>query len=207
MAIKTSKAVGRPRSFDTDEALDKAVRLFWRHGYEATAMSDLVVALGISAPSIYAAFGNKAQLFEKAVDRYSATFSVDLYGPINDPKLTTLAAVKGLFERACHIFSEPNTPAGCFMFSAAAAVSPASANIENMLRERRARAEMRLAERLAEGVAKSELSTICDPKADAKYLNCVLEGMSVQARDGASLAELQLIARRTTAAWWQDSKP
>lgn len=193
---------GRPRTFDADQALDKAVRLFWRHGYEATSMADLVAALGVGAASLYAAFGNKAGLFAKAVDRYAATFSVTLYGSINDPNLTAQEAVEGLFERAARLFSEPATPAGCFMYSAAAAVSPASGAIEALLRDKRAAAEARLADRLAQGIADGELIPDTDPQASARYLNCVLEGMSVQARDGTTYAELQQIARRALIGWY-----
>ena len=148
---KARRAAGRPRAFDTDAALDKAVRLFWQRGYEATSMADLVAETGVAAASLYAAFGNKAGLFAAVIERYAATFSVHLYAPIDDPSLSTYEAVKGLLERAASSFSEPGTPAGCFMYSAAAAVSPASAAIECLLRDKRIAAEALLIERLRRG--------------------------------------------------------
>ena len=114
---KARRGAGRPRAFNTDAALDKAVRLFWQRGYEATSMADLVAETGVAAASLYAAFGNKAGLFAAVIERYAATFSVHLYAPINDPALSTYDAVKGLLERAASSFSEPGTPAGCFMYS------------------------------------------------------------------------------------------
>ena len=97
---KARRGAGRPREFNTDAALDKAVRLFWQRGYEATSMADLVAETGVAAASLYAAFDNKAGLFAAVIERYSATFSVHLYAPINDPALSTYEAVKGLLERA-----------------------------------------------------------------------------------------------------------
>ncbi|MBR9653595.1 TetR/AcrR family transcriptional regulator [Thalassovita aquimarina] len=192
---------GRPRRFDKYAALDKAVRLFWRHGYEATSMSDLVAAMGIGAPSLYAAFGNKADLFAAVVDRYGATFSATLYGPINDPDLTVREAVEGLFDRAARLFTEPETPAGCFMYSAATAVSPSSGSIEKLLRERRLEAEAHLAERLQNGVEAEQLPSDLDPVPLARFFNCVLEGMSMQARDGATEEDLRKISLQAMKAW------
>lgn len=203
MAAETAqrRAAGRPREFDANVALDKAVRLFWRHGYEATSMADLVAALGVGAPSLYAAFGNKAQLFTKALERYAETFSVTLYGVIDDPFLTTQAAVEILFDQAARQFSEPETPGGCFMYSAAAAVSPTSGAIEVLLRGERAEFETRLATRLVQGISRGDMRSNIDPIATAKYLNCILQGMSLQARDGAKYADLKSIAQRALASW------
>lgn len=195
------RSAGRPRTFDTNAALDKAVRLFWQQGYEATSMSDLVTELGVAAASLYAAFGNKAGLFEAVVERYASTFSVALYAPVNDPELSTYEAVKGLLTRAAATFSEPDTPAGCFMYSAAAAVSPASASIERLLRDRRIEAEGVLAARLQHGIARGDLSDDANPTLLAKFLNTVMEGMSVQARDGATKDELLAIADMTLDRW------
>jgi AcrR family transcriptional regulator len=203
MAAETAqrRVAGRPREFDANVALDKAVRLFWRHGYEATSMADLVASLGIGAPSLYAAFGNKAQLFAKALERYAATFSVTLYDVIGDPSLTTLAAVEKLFDQAARQFSEPDTPGGCFMYSAAAAVSPTSGAIEALLRGKRAEFEARLAERLMQGISRGDMRSSINPVATAKYLNCILQGMSLQARDGARYADLKSIVQRALASW------
>lgn len=198
---KTRRGVGRPRTFDIDAALDKAVRLFWQRGYEATSMSDLVEELGVAAASLYAAFGNKAGLFEAVVDRYAATFSAALYAPVNDPQLSTYDAIKDLLARAAANFSEPDTPAGCFMYSAAAAVSPASASIERLLRDRRIGAESVLAARLEKGIVQGDLAEDTNPVALAKFINAIMEGMSVQARDGATLDELQAIARMALDRW------
>src|ERR687895_845688 len=65
-----SRPAGRPREFDQDEALDTALEVFWRQGYEGTSLGELTVAMGINRPSLYAAFGNKEALFRKALDRY-----------------------------------------------------------------------------------------------------------------------------------------
>lgn len=198
---RARRRAGRPRVFDTDAALDKAVRLFWQRGYEATSMADLVAETGVAAASLYAAFDNKAGLFAAVVERYAATFSVHLYAPINDPALSTYEAVKGLLERAASSFSEPGTPAGCFMYSAAAAVSPASAAIECLLRDKRIAAEALLIERLQRGAAQGELAANTDPAVLGKFINTVMEGMSVQARDGATIDELLSIAKMALDRW------
>jgi AcrR family transcriptional regulator len=198
---QTKRSAGRPRTFDANAALDKAVRLFWQRGYEATSMSDLVAELGVGAASLYAAFGNKAGLFEAVVERYASTFSVALYAPVNDPGLSTYDAVKGLLTRAAATFSEPDTPAGCFMYSAAAAVSPASASIERLLRDRRIEAEGVLAARLEGGIVQGDLSEEANPATLAKFINAIMEGMSVQARDGATKDELLAIARMALDRW------
>ena len=164
-------------------------------------MSDLVSELGVGAASLYAAFGNKAGLFAAVVERYASTFSVALYAPVNNPELSTRDAVKELLERAAATFSEPETPAGCFMYSAAAAVSPASASIALMLRTKRSEAEALLAERLRKGIAHGDLPKNADPVLLAKFVNTVMEGMSVQARDGATTEELRSIVNMTLEVW------
>ena len=154
-------------------------------------MADLVAETGVAAASLYAAFDNKAGLFAAVIERYAATFSVHLYAPINDPALSTYEAVKGLLDRAASSFSEPGTPAGCFMYSAAAAVSPASAAIECLLRDKR----------LQRGAAQGELAANTDPAVLGKFINTVMEGMSVQARDGATINELLSIAKMALDRW------
>lgn len=195
------RVAGRPRNFDPAKVLDKAVRLFWRNGYEATSMSDLVAELGVGAPSLYAAFGNKADLFSAAVERYVCAINATLYSPIDDQTLTAREAVTAVLERAAHLFAEPETPAGCFMFSSVAAVSSSSASVENLLREKRATAEARLAHRLSVAVAAGELEKDADPSALAKYLMCVMEGMSMQARDDATEDSLRAVAYLALRAW------
>jgi AcrR family transcriptional regulator len=198
---ETRRSVGRPRNFDIEQVLDKAVRLFWRHGYEATSMSDLVTELGVGAPSLYAAFGNKAQLFAAVVERYAATVSCTSYASVEDCELTTYEAIRELLMRTARLFSETETPAGCLIVSAAAAVSPASAAIEQLLRDKRLGLERGIAERLRRGVESGELADDLDPAAFAKFLNCVMQGMSVQARDGATLEDLQALAAMALDRW------
>ncbi|ADU14092.1 TetR/AcrR family transcriptional regulator [Asticcacaulis excentricus] len=195
------RSVGRPRTFQTEEALDKAVHLFWQHGYDATSMADMVAVLGLTAPSIYAAFGNKAGLFAAVAERYSATFSAYLYAPVRDEAFTTREAIEALLARAATTFSGPDSPAGCFMYSAGAAVSPAATDIAEMLRGKRTIAEREVTERLARGVERGELPKEFDAAGYSKFLSSVMAGMSVQARDGATLAELQAVAATALKTW------
>lgn len=191
---------GRPRSFDRDEALEGAIAVFWQHGYEATSVSLLTGALGIGAPSLYAAFGDKKTLFYEALDRYNRT-----YGDFTVRALTeepdARAAVERLLRDASAAYTRPDRPPGCLLITAATNCSPQSADVATRLRDIRARAGTALADKIGAAVRAGTVPAGTDARALASFYAAVLQGMSAQARDGATRADLRHIAEAALRAW------
>ncbi|MBF6178393.1 TetR/AcrR family transcriptional regulator [Nocardia otitidiscaviarum] len=189
---------GRPRSFDRDAALDKAIRLFWRKGYEATSTRDLTEELGIGAPSLYAAFGDKQQLFTEAVhcfgERYGG-FAMRAFAEAP----TARGAAERLLREAAAAYTEPGRPAGCMVVSAG--VNTTNSEVAALLRDKRNHNVAVLEERIRADVATGILPADTDPAALARYTAAVLQGMSQGARDGATAAELNKAAELAMRAW------
>jgi AcrR family transcriptional regulator len=191
---------GRPRSFDRDEALDRAVAVFSEHGYDATPISLLTKALGIGAPSLYAAFGDKRALFLEALDRYMRT-----YGAFTERALAAEPnardAVERLLREAAAAYTRPERPRGCLLITAATNCSPQSADIAARLRELRAHGTRALEDKIAAAARTGELPARTDAHALATFYAAVLQGMSAQARDGAARTDLEQIAEAALQAW------
>lgn len=190
---------GRPRAFCRDAALDAAMRLFWRHGYDATPVSALTEAMGVTPPQLYAAFGDKRRLFEAAVDRYQAEAGAFAAAALARP--TAREAVAALLREAAGALTAPGRPAGCFCVLGALNCGPDSARVEADLKRRRAESEGAIRRRIEAGLGSGELPAGTDAGALAKFYAGVFQGMSLQARDGASRAELEQVAERAMAAW------
>ncbi|MFP5077919.1 TetR/AcrR family transcriptional regulator [Rhizobium sp. YIM 134829] len=181
---------GGPRSFDRDEALDIAMRLFWRHGFEGVSLNDLTSAIGIAPPSLYAAFGSKAGLYREALERYSAWREPGDFGPAMD----LLTAVRQLLDRAINSVTDPEGERGCMISSGMLECGEDHLALARDLTDRR--------QAMRESIA-LKLQTWLDPDQAAslsRYLMTVLLGLSVQARDGASREDLQEIARQAVTA-------
>jgi AcrR family transcriptional regulator len=193
---------GRPRSFDRDEALEGAIAVFWEHGYDATSIALLTNALGIGAPSLYAAFGDKRALFLEALDRYMRT-----YGAFTEHALAeepdARHAVQRLLREAAAAYTRPARPRGCLLITAATNCSPQSADIAAHLREIRAVGARALSDKFAAATRTGQLPPDTDAHALAAFYAAVLQGMSAQARDGATTADLQQIAEAALRAWPQ----
>lgn len=191
---------GRPRSFDRDAALVRATLLFWQHGYEGTSIADLTAAMGISPPSLYAAFGDKRTLFAEVVDRYGDTF-----GAFMDKALDGAGDIRSGFTRmlreAAVSYTDPRHPAGCLVISAATNCSPQTADIEEDLRGRRVANVRAFQRRLEEARTSGALPEGTDTRALSVFFAAVVQGMSQQARDGASTDELLSVAAYAMAAW------
>ncbi|MGW5846754.1 TetR/AcrR family transcriptional regulator [Streptomyces sp. NPDC055254] len=189
---------GRPRSFDRDAALDKAMLTFWERGYEATSIADLTRVLGIGAPSLYAAFGDKRTLFDEVVVVYGSRYA-DFARAALAEEPTAREAVERVLREAAEIYTDPAHPRGCMVISAA--INTTSDEVAQALRGlRNANLEM-FESRIRADVAAGALPQDADARALARYAGAVLQGMSQQARDGASRQELEAVARRALAAW------
>nr|WP_031224887.1 TetR/AcrR family transcriptional regulator [Streptomyces roseochromogenus] len=199
--VRTVKGRGRPRSFDRATALEKALVAFWEHGYEATSVSDLTRIMGIGAPSLYAAFGDKRTLFEEVVRVYS-----DTHGAFGDRAIaeepTARAAVERMLREAAAEYTDPAHPYGCLV--AHAATNCTSPEVEQLLRERRNANLAALASRIRADIAAGLLPAGADADALARHAGAMIQGMSQQARDGASRGELEALAEIAMAIWPRD---
>ncbi|WP_454612357.1 TetR/AcrR family transcriptional regulator [Streptomyces collinus] len=189
---------GRPRSFDRATALEAALLAFWEHGYEATSVSDLTRVMDIGAPSLYAAFGDKRSLFEEVVQEYGAR-----YGSFGDRALaeepTARAGVERMLREAAAEYTAPGRPHGCLVIHAAANCS--TAEVEESLRQRRNANISSIERRIGADVAEGVLPPDTDAAALARYTGAMIQGMSQQARDGASRVELEALAEIALAVW------
>lgn len=190
---------GRPREFDKDKALDAALVLFWRHGYEGTSLSALTQAMGINVPSLYAAFGNKEELFKQVIDRYIQRPASYLPNSLKQP--TARGVVQDLFKGAINMVMDPSHPDGCLLVQGALASGPMGESITLELSRRRAGAEAALRRRLQLAVQQGDLPASVDPEQLARYIITVLWGMSVQAAGGATRDQLKNVADVALAAW------
>ncbi|GAB7543098.1 TetR/AcrR family transcriptional regulator [Cupriavidus sp. 8B] len=192
----TLRAKGRPRSFDREEALTRALDVFWRRGYEPASVAELCTAMGINPPSLYAAFGNKAKLFLEAVDFYEHTYWDATWARMGtEPDL--YRAVDAFFKEAASILLSPHAPCGCLVVLAAVNVSPDSVEVIEAIRKLRQEGKNFFAKRIKQGIKDGHLPEKTDVKSLAATLNTMLEGMSIQARDGLSQSELARIAAHT----------
>lgn len=186
---KSSGRIGRPRSFDVDAALDRALRVFWRKGYAGTSVSDLTRAVGVNRPSLYAAFGDKKALFRKALDRYVAGPAGYLEEALKEP--TALAVIERLLQGAVDLNTAPGNPGGCLMVQGALACGEEEDSIRKELIASRAAGEAALRRRFQRAKSEGDLPADIDPADLARYVATIIFGMAVQAAGGASRDKLQ----------------
>jgi AcrR family transcriptional regulator len=191
---------GRPRGFDRDAALERAMRLFWRQTYEGTSLADLTAAMGINAPSLYAAFGSKDALFREAVAHYAAHYGTEIWRALCDIP-TIDAAVEEFLAATARSYSTPGDPAGCMIVLGTQHADGESDPVRCELRARRRAGLDLIADRLSRAVADGELPSGFDVAGAAAFLLSVQTGMSVLARDGAGRAALEAAARGGLLGW------
>jgi len=193
---------GRPRSFDREQALDRAMEVFWEKGFEAASLSDLTKAMDINPPSLYAAFGDKERLFLEAVERYTSR-----RGESCDycHEATAREAVETLLTYMAEELSSSAHPRGCLMMMAATTTAGASPQLQAALAKLRSLSRAKLRERIARGVAEGELPAGTDATALANFYGTIITGMSVMARDGASRKAL-LATVATAMRGWPDNE-
>jgi AcrR family transcriptional regulator len=195
----SSERRGRPRAFDADEALDRAMQLFWHKGYEGTSLSDLTGAMGINRPSLYAAFGDKEALFRKVLDRYDDEPLAFMREALTEP--TARVVIERLLRGAVKLLTDPHTPQGCLMVQGALACGEGADAVRREMNARRAAAESALRRRLVRAKAEGDLPPDASPVDLALYVVTVVRGMAVQAAGGAGRAELLRVVRTALRAW------
>jgi AcrR family transcriptional regulator len=197
--LETTMAMGRPREFDIDKALGRAMEVFWRKGYEGASLSDLTQAMGINPPSLYAAFGNKEGLFCRALDRYAEGPTAFRSGALLEP--TARQVVESLLEGTVAHLSNPRHPKGCLLVQGALSAGDAASAVRDELIRRRAEGEAALRQRLERAQAEGDLPVGADPAGLARYLSAVTQGMAVLAAGGATRAELKDVAATALHIW------
>jgi AcrR family transcriptional regulator len=190
---------GRPRSYDPGLALNAAMLTFWTHGYEGTAMSDLTTAMGMSAPSVYAAFGDKETLFRQVVERYMAGPGSYLQAALDQSTAEALA--RTFLHSAVEAVAGDHTPHGCLVVQGALAVNPRSASVREYLTGLREDGVQCLAERLKSFSGTGGLPPGSDSLALARLLVTVAQGLAVQAASGVPREALHTVADQMMTHW------
>ncbi|WP_164018601.1 TetR/AcrR family transcriptional regulator [Pyxidicoccus trucidator] len=191
---------GRPRHFDRDAALRQAMQVFWERGYEGASLSDLTEAMGIKAPSLYAAFGCKEALFREAVELYDSVEGGATNRALQEAP-TARAAVEAMLRDNVKEYVSPSKPSGCMIVLAAVAGTAENQGVREFLAELRRGSTTAIQRRLDRGRAEGELPAGTDTSAMAGFYATVLQGLSIQARDGASLETMAAIVDCAMAAW------
>ena len=193
------RKTGRPLSFDRDAALKQAMLAFWRHGYETTSVSDLTAAMGVSAPSLYAAFGDKRRLFLEAVQLYAGP--PDVLARQLDAAVTARQAASEMLTAAAVAFTGDQTPPGCLLASATASGSADAAPVQAAVTAVRDDIRDLLQARINRDVAAGLLPQNTDTAALAALVVGLIQGLSVLARDGVTRAALLQICVTAMQAW------
>jgi AcrR family transcriptional regulator len=199
MTAEIKKSRGRPRVFDMDEALEKALKIFWARGYEGTSIAELTETLGVNKPSLYAAFGNKEELFYKALLRYASGPVAFVNDVLKEP--TARKVAETFLFRAAEFLTDPQHPKGCMIVQGALSSGESAELVRNILIKFRKSYEDQLAERFTKAISDGDLSSKANPKCLAKYLATIHQGMSVQATSGATKDELLDVANIALKAW------
>jgi AcrR family transcriptional regulator len=190
---------GRPRGFCVEDTLDRAMTVFWRHGYEGASMSDLTAAMGINSPSLYACFGSKEGLFRAVLERYDERRKSFMESVLAAPTAAKVAEtyLYGVAEFA--VDTSGKNPPGCLLLQSG--LSCGDSEIPDEMARHRAEKEAALRKRFEQARKQGDLSKSADATALARYLMTVANGICVQAASGASAKELKGVAMMAMLAW------
>jgi AcrR family transcriptional regulator len=197
--METAVLRGRPREFDVDDALTAALRVFWSKGYEGASMTDLTEAMGVTRPSLYAAFGNKEALFRKALDLYEREKLCYMGQALEAP--TARGVAERLLRGSLENQTSGDDPRGCLGVISSVACGAEADCIRQEVLERGRIAHEALIERMERAIAEGDFHTPVDPEGITKYLTAILQGMAVQAGAGASREDLQRLVDTSLAIW------
>ena len=184
--------MGRPRKIPEAEAIDIALRLFWRQGYDRTSIADLSDALGVGPSSLYNAFGSKQKLFKRAIEHYAATYTSFIDRAL-ERDLDVEPAVRGLLHEAAEVYLSPDSPPGCAVMQSAGAASPEESEAAAITLQVKAEVERQLALLLERAADSHGTPLSASPEVLAKYLNGTLRGISQLVIDGADQATLMQV--------------
>ena len=194
--------MGRPRTFDRDEAIQQAMLLFWKHGYESTSLAMLKAGIGggITATSFYAAFGSKEALFGEVVERYLASHG-QVTGSLWDESMPPRQAIELALRRSAKMQTEPDHPTGCLLVLSASVCAPEHETVQKVLADHRARSRRAFERTIQRAISAGELSDDINVEAFAAIFHTFLHGISVQARDGVPGAVLDAAATEIMHNW------
>ena len=192
-------AMGRPRSFDMDKALDEAMEVFWRHGYDGASISELTKAMGINPPSLYAAFGNKEGLLRAALDRYTQKHGQHMTWVLAGA--TAHEVAERYLTSTAEIHTEPGKPPGCLLVQGGLVCGTGSENVPFEFASRRAQVESDLRDRFERAKVEGDLPESADPAALASFLGCATSGMGIMASAGADRDALRQVAQVALSAF------
>lgn len=190
---------GRPRGFDADAALEQAMLLFWEHGYEGVSLTDLTRAMGIAKTSMYAAFGDKEDLFRKALQRYTEGPAAYLARALEEPTARQVATA--FLNGSVRATTRPGCPAGCLGVQGSLVAGDTARAISDALAAWREEGRARLRDRFQRAASEGDLPADVDPALLARYLMTVANGIAVQATGGAGPDELQQVADAALRNW------
>ena len=199
--VISAKPRGRPPAFCHEQALEKALQVFWRRGYEGASMAELTEALGMNKPSIYAAFGNKEALFRKALARYQQGAVAYIGEALQAP--TARQAVEILLRKSAELLTDPANPRGCMVVQGALSCGESATAIQQELSANRRAYEAALVQRFEQAKAGHDLPANTDCRALAKYIATLHQGMSIQATSGATREELDRMIDLALKCWPQ----
>lgn len=196
---KLPQRTGRPRGFNYDEALDHAMHVFWRKGFEGASLNDLTAAMGIQPASLYKAFGNKRTLFEKALARYLAGPVAFVHDALNEP--TAFAVADRILRRTAEFLTEGRSRRGCMTIQAALASGVESEPIRRKLIALRVKEQDALRRRFERAKSEGDLPNDADAADLARFVTAVFQGMTVQAINGASREDLLRLSDTALRIW------
>lgn len=191
---------GRPKGFDQQDALEKAMLLFWQNGYVATSISDLTQALGITAPSLYCAFGDKASLFNQCIEYYLTNEACPILSIVKQAKTAKVAIELLMYESAKKLI-QPGKPAGCMLITATMNGSKQIEDVQLSVQEKRKSYQEILLQRMKKGIEDGDVAPDAPISAIVDFYITVIDGFTIQACDGIELERLNQVIFNAMQAW------
>lgn len=185
----TARKRGRPPAFDRETVLAAARDVFWEHGYDGSSIADLTASMGITPQSLYAAFQSKADLYREALDQYRRMPRPYPGNPLRE-QIDTVSAFERFLINSAMIFTAPDHPKGCMISTAVLNCASENEDIAHHVSSLRQQTLDAFTARIESGIADGELRPDTNARSLARFLGAIVQGMSVQARDGATSEEL-----------------